>query len=111
MSNYKIGWLTTSKTKPIMIDALEEALRKGVVKIADDALINELTVYAYDDSGSTGAQEGYHDDRVVAIALAWAIREDCPPIHYFDPPPVRRPFKMRTLSAMFLDRSFLLRNK
>lgn len=69
----KAGWPTTSKTKPIMIDDLEKALRLGEVHVASPETLEEMRVYQYEDSGSTNAPEGYHDDRVMSLAIAWQL--------------------------------------
>ena len=83
MSEQRAGWLTTSKSKPVMIDALEESLRKGEVKLASETLFNELMIYSYSDDGTTGAQDGFFDDLATALAIAWAIRDEAMAI----PPP------------------------
>jgi hypothetical protein len=71
----KLGWLTSAKTKPLMIDELEEAIRKGLIEIPDESIKQELIIYQYNDNGSTSAPEGFHDDRVMALAIAWQIRK------------------------------------
>ena len=76
MNENKAGWLTTSKSKPVMIDKLEAGLRKGEFKLASPTLLDELTVYTYGDSGETEAQQGYFDDLVVAAGIAWAVKGD-----------------------------------
>ena len=76
--NKKLGWLTTSRTKPLLVDALEEGLRKNNLKLASAGLLSELMVYSYADDGCTGAQPGYNDDLVIAIGIAWAVKEACP---------------------------------
>lgn len=68
------GWPTTAKTKPLMIDAFEEALRLGHFKISDPALVDECLTFQYNDRGSAEAQAGKHDDRVMAAAIGWQVR-------------------------------------
>lgn len=71
----RVGWVTSVKSKPIMIDELEAALRKKDVSVSDADLLAELLVYEYKDTlAHSGAPEGYHDDRVVAAAIAWQMR-------------------------------------
>lgn len=65
------GWLTTTASKQMIIDALEEAIRNNETTIHGRALIDELIIYAREDNGSTNAPEGYHDDRIMAYAMAW----------------------------------------
>lgn len=73
--SFKLGYPTTSKTKPIMINELEEALRKGFILLASQSIIDELQIYEYKDNGKMGAPEGYHDDRVMSTAIAWQLRK------------------------------------
>jgi len=70
-----LGWLTNAKTKPLMIDGLASAIAEGAITIRCSALIDESLAYVVTDSGSTEAQPGKHDDRVVAAAIAWQVRK------------------------------------
>jgi hypothetical protein len=73
----RMGWITSSKSKPVMIAELEAAIRQGHLKVTDQATLDELRVYEYKDSASqhSGAPDGYHDDRVIALAIAWQMRK------------------------------------
>ena len=53
-----------------MIDALAEALRKGSLQANSKATVEELLTYVVNPDGTTSAQEGSFDDRVVALAIA-----------------------------------------
>lgn len=64
------GFLTTSKTKPLIIDSLAALLRQRDSGIADTNLIKELRTYVIDEKGATNAQSGCYDDRVMAFAVA-----------------------------------------
>lgn len=66
----KPGWLTNAQTKPISIDALAVALRDKLCAIHTQAALNELSIYRIEDDGNTSAPEGYHDDFVMAWAIA-----------------------------------------
>lgn len=66
----RFGWLTTRKTKPLIIDNLAAMLRNRESGIADIELVDELREYAVDEKGSYGAVEGAHDDRVMSYAIA-----------------------------------------
>lgn len=74
----KPGWLTTSVTKPLMIDGLEEALRTFGVRLSDAAAIPELVFYQTQKDGSTGAPSGQWDDRVMSRAIAVQMRKFLP---------------------------------
>ena len=64
------GFLTTSKTKPLIIDNLASLLRLEQSGIADIELINECRTYIIDEKGAFNAQSGCYDDRVMAFAVA-----------------------------------------
>jgi len=66
----KVGWLTNSKTKPLMIDKLTEFIREKWIGMPWDTLVSECMTYVKQDDGKTGAQSGSHDDTVMATAIA-----------------------------------------
>lgn len=66
----KMGWLTTSKSKPKIIDRLAADLRDGTHGMCSKELIDEMKRYQIGATGSYNAQDGYHDDRVMARAIA-----------------------------------------
>ena len=66
----RAGFLTTSKTKPLIIDNLVHLLRQGESGIVDKELIDELRTYVVDARGITNAQPGCFDDRIMAYAIA-----------------------------------------
>lgn len=65
----KLGWTTSSRTKPLMIDKLAEFVREKYLGIFDDLLISEMFTYIIEDNGKTNAQAGCHDDAVMATAI------------------------------------------
>ena len=65
----KIGWQTNAKTKPLMIDKLAEFIREEYIGIKSKTIVKELLTYVIDDKGQTNAQEGCHDDTVMALAI------------------------------------------
>jgi len=66
----RVGWLTTSATKPLLVDTFDELLRAGLVRIRCAELREELLVYQDEGNGKYGAPSGYHDDLAVAAFLA-----------------------------------------
>lgn len=65
----KMGWATTARTKPFMIDKLAEFIREFHLGIYDDLLIAEAFTYIIEDNGKTNAQPGTHDDTIMACAI------------------------------------------
>jgi hypothetical protein len=66
----KLGWSTNEKTKRLMIDTLAEYVREKHLGIPDSLTISEMYCYVIDDKGRTNAQNGKHDDTVMAFAIA-----------------------------------------
>lgn len=65
----KIGWQTTIRTKPFMIDKLAEFIREFHLGIYSDLIIGEAFTYIIEDNGKTNAQPGTHDDTIMATAI------------------------------------------
>jgi hypothetical protein len=70
------GFLTTNASKADIIQSLELAFERGVIRILDDDVtVNELMAYTSErlPSGLVrySAPDGLHDDTVIALALAW----------------------------------------
>jgi len=72
------GWVTDSRSKPIMIDALATAIRERR-PFRNGALIGECMTYVIDDKGGTGASGTTFDDILMATAVAEMMR------HYDEP--------------------------
>jgi hypothetical protein len=66
----KMGWRTDKASKFIMIAELAKFIRDGVIIDRDTVAIREYMTYVRDDTGRTNAQEGHHDDCVMATAIA-----------------------------------------
>lgn len=71
----KLGWLTTVRTRPLMIDCLARAIREGELVVRDEETLSELLTFSYDKNGRACAQEGCRDDRVFALAVALQMYE------------------------------------
>lgn len=67
-----LGWPTDQATKPILVDDLAAAIAGGHLPIHSAGLVDECFTFVTTD---TGAQEGKHDDRVLAAGIAWQARK------------------------------------
>ena len=65
-----LGFRTTVKTKPLIIDELRACLRLHEIEVNDKTTLRELLTYIVTDTGSMEAEEGCFDDCVVSLALA-----------------------------------------
>ena len=70
-----LGWPTDQATKPILVDDLAAAIAGGHLLIHSPDLIDECLTFVTTDTGSQEAQEGKHDDRVMAAGIAWQARK------------------------------------
>jgi hypothetical protein len=66
----KLGFTTTSKTKPLIIDQLRAVMREGEIELNDKVTLREMLSYIVTESGAMQAESGCHDDCVMALALA-----------------------------------------
>ncbi len=68
------GWQTTQVTKPKIISMLTRGLRESATKIKSRAALSECLTYVVEEDGrKTSAQIGCHDDRVMALAIAYYV--------------------------------------
>jgi hypothetical protein len=66
----KIGFHTTVKSKPLIIDYLKELIREREITLYSPKVIDELQTFANMPNGKMAAQPGSHDDCVMALAIA-----------------------------------------
>ncbi len=65
-----IGFRTTEKSKPLILDRLRAAMRENELEIYDEITLKEMLSFIVTESGRMTAEEGNHDDCVMALALA-----------------------------------------
>ena len=66
----KLGFHTTVKSKPLIIDYLKELIREDEINIRSPKLLDELQTFVNFPNGKMAAQSGSHDDCVMALAIA-----------------------------------------
>ena len=71
----KLGFTTTAKTKPLVIDQLRASMRENEMELNDKTSIREMLTYIVTQSGAMEAEAGCHDDCVMALALANHVHE------------------------------------
>jgi len=77
----KPGFETTKQSKQRIIDDFVELHSKDVLCINSKELLQEMKMFVYKD-GSAKASSGYHDDTVMAFAMALFGAKECP--NYID---------------------------
>lgn len=80
----KLGWVTSSSTRPLMLDALALSLRDGAMIVNDALFLGECRTFNLQETASGGiayrADEGSHDDLVFAWGIANYVRQASSPI-------------------------------
>ena len=69
----KPGFLTSKATKPVIVGDLRDAILNEEVRLASPALLEELALFQQNEDESYSAPSGYHDDLVMALAIAWQM--------------------------------------
>ena len=68
------GFQTNARTRPVIIGQLVEAMRDGIGLVNDRTTLEEMLTFVKNDKLRPEAEEGAHDDCVMALAIAWYIR-------------------------------------
>ncbi len=66
----KMGWKTTKITRPLLIDDFAQACRDRLLTIHSKELVDEMSVFVYNDKGNMEPQSGWHDDCIFAAGIA-----------------------------------------
>lgn len=68
------GFKTTSITRPYILGLLQEIVHDNIDVIQDKETLREMLTFIVNDKGRAEAEEGYHDDLVMALAISYYIR-------------------------------------
>ena len=71
----KYGFNTNKVTRPIIIADLIQIVRESVELINDRTTLEEMLTFVRNDKGRPEAEEGAHDDCIMALAIAYYIRD------------------------------------
>lgn len=74
--NGQPGWLTTSLSRPAALGRLGAALVDEPMRFQSRRLLAECRAFVRMANGTAGAHAGAHDDRVMAMAIGLAAREE-----------------------------------
>jgi hypothetical protein len=70
------GWLTTTASKPEMVAWLGTLLTERQEIFRSRRLLSECRTFVAGERGKSGAAAGAHDDLVMAMAVAQAVRQE-----------------------------------
>ena len=66
----QFGFNTNKKTKPLMLANLVELVREHTDIFNDEKTLRQMLTFVKKDGGKQEAEDGYHDDKVMSIAIA-----------------------------------------
>lgn len=69
----EVGWMTTGKTKSLMIGHMQELVEREEGEIPDMEILDEMSTFVKTESGGMEASEGNNDDCVISVAGAYYI--------------------------------------
>lgn len=83
-ASIKLGWTTSSATRPTMLSMLKEAIDSRLITIYDKPTINEMFSFIISQTSSSWkaqAEQGAHDDLIMSLAGAWQLYQtESPPV-------------------------------
>jgi hypothetical protein len=68
------GFTTSMKTRPLIIAKMEEFIRNKLITIYSSRTISEMKTFIW-RNGKPQAMKGYHDDLIMALAIACWVRD------------------------------------
>lgn len=68
----RLGWKTSSITRPIMVNAFIDAIDDNLLVVPDKEILNEALTLV-NNGGKVEASEGKNDDTVIATAIALQV--------------------------------------
>lgn len=79
----KLGWTTSSASRPTMLSMLKECIDNRLLRIYDKPTISEMFSFIVSQTSSSWkaqAEQGSHDDLIMALAIAWQLYQSENPI-------------------------------
>jgi hypothetical protein len=72
----ELGWLTTAASRPTMLENLSAVLRSRPETLQSRRLLEQCRTFVRGRDGRPEAASGSHDDAVMAMAIALAVRAE-----------------------------------
>lgn len=70
----KIWWITTSSSRPLMIQDYETAIRTWIITQIDERQRSEMFTFVYNEKNKPEAVVGCHDDDILSDAICFQMR-------------------------------------
>lgn len=68
------GFKTTPITRPVILAELQTIIKENIELINDADTLDEMLTFIKNEKGRPEAQQGYHDDLIMGLAIAFYIR-------------------------------------
>jgi hypothetical protein len=68
----KLGWETTSSSRPVLLAEFRNAFEEGVISLNDTETLGEMKVFI-NNNGKYQAQAGSNDDRVISSMISYQV--------------------------------------
>lgn len=84
----KLGWTTSSASRPTMLSMLKEAIDNKLITIYDKPTVTEMFSFIVSKTSSSWkaqAESGAHDDLIMSLAGAWQMYQT------ESPPAIKKP--------------------
>lgn len=72
----RLGYTTSSATRPIMLQMLKEAIDNRLITIYDKPTVSEMFSFIVSQTSSSWkaqAERGAHDDLIMSLAISWQL--------------------------------------
>lgn len=79
----KLGWTTSTASRPTMLQMLKEAIDSRLISIYDKPTVNEMFSFIISQTSTSWkaqAEQGAHDDLIMSLAGAWQLYQTENPI-------------------------------
>lgn len=97
-SSTKLGWTTSSASRPTMLSMLKEAIDNRLITIYDKPTITEMFSFIVSQTSSSWkaqAEQGAHDDLIMALAISWQLyQSENPPVNRHRDRPERKKLRL-----------------
>lgn len=94
----KLGWTTSSATRPTMLSMLKEAIDNRLLTLYDKPTVNEMFSFIVSQTSTSWkaqAEQGAHDDLIMSLAGAYQLYQT------ENPPVVKKSTRPRPKRAKF----------
>jgi hypothetical protein len=71
----KFGWLTTSASRPLMLQKLQATIRDSAILVQSSVTAGQCETFVLNEDGKPEAADGARDDEVLGLAIAVQMTE------------------------------------